>query len=165
MRNDQIVLIGVAVILVLIVATLVWHEIELARLRRDHGAHTDDLAGVRSSVDGVRSGIRPDDTSWMTGLGELAVEVNRLGSEVTRISAALRPAESGETVQIDDRETEFAEIKREVARLGAFLRPQHVKAQAEADLIEEWKAARDAAPMGSPKRNAYVNRLRELGAL
>lgn len=35
----------------------------------------------------------------------------------------------------------------------------------EAATVEEWRAAADAAPEGSPKRDAYMNRLRELGAL
>lgn len=35
----------------------------------------------------------------------------------------------------------------------------------EAALVEEWRAAAEAAPQGSPKRDAYLNRLRELGAL
>ncbi len=35
----------------------------------------------------------------------------------------------------------------------------------EAALIEEWRAEMEASPEGSPKREAYMNRLRELGAL
>jgi len=35
----------------------------------------------------------------------------------------------------------------------------------EAATVEEWRAAAEAAPEGSPKRDAYMNRLRELGAL
>lgn len=35
----------------------------------------------------------------------------------------------------------------------------------EAALIEEWRAEMEASPEGSPKREAYENRLRELKAL
>jgi outer membrane lipopolysaccharide assembly protein LptE/RlpB len=35
----------------------------------------------------------------------------------------------------------------------------------EAALVEEWRTAAEAAPEGSPKREAYMNRLRELGAI
>lgn len=35
----------------------------------------------------------------------------------------------------------------------------------EAALVEEWRQAADTHPEGSPKREAYMNRLRELGAI
>ena len=35
----------------------------------------------------------------------------------------------------------------------------------EAALIDEWRTEMEASPEGSPKREAYMNRLRELGAL
>lgn len=34
----------------------------------------------------------------------------------------------------------------------------------EAGIVEEWRSAADMHPEGSPKREAYMNRLRELGA-